>query len=81
MSGLKTALTMSGIEDLSENDIPTLYNMCKKQRFMHPPKACIHIPSDVRNLLKRVYDGSNVKVSDRKTLWGWLDKLYKQLLS
>lgn len=81
MAGMKTVLAMCGLKDLQERDILKLYEMCRGQQIKYPRHAYINFPEEIRHFVKYVADGGNVMIGNRHTLWKWLDKLYKQLLS
>lgn len=79
MSGLKTILTMAGVEDLSENDIPALWAKARGAKLVRPIERDVYIPTDIRELANRVSEGSNVKVGDLSKLRHWLNRLSKQV--
>lgn len=80
MAGLKTILTMAGVEDLSENDIPVLWAKARGAKLVRPIERYVYIPTDIRELVSKVSEGSNVKVGDRSKLWRWLNRLSKQVV-
>lgn len=81
MAGMKTILAMCGLKDLQERDILKLYEMCRGQQIKYPRHAYINFPEEIRHFIKYVADGGNIMIGNRHTMWKWLNKLYKQLLS
>lgn len=79
MSGLKTILTMAGVEDLSEDNIFALWSKARGAKLVRPIERYVYIPTNIRELVEKVHEGSNVKVSDRQKLWHWLSQLSKQV--
>lgn len=79
MSGLKTILTMAGVEDLSEDNIYALWLKARGAKLVHPIERYVYVPANIRELVEKAHEGSNVKVGDRQKLWHWLGQLSKQV--